>query len=83
MLLIAAGTTLALQLATAAAFVGLVWWLGPSVALFVIGAAVLLVITGSGQRSAALAGFGCVMAALLVTPAIWSALTVVNSSSNQ
>jgi 4-amino-4-deoxy-L-arabinose transferase-like glycosyltransferase len=83
LLLIAAGATLALQIVTATAFVGLAWWLGPGVLLFVIGAAVLLVTTGGSRGQAALAGFGCVLAALLITPGIWSALTTLNSSSNQ
>ena len=64
-------------------FVRLAWWLFVPMAVFVAGAAVLLVVTGSGQRWASRAGFSCVMAALFITPAIWSGLTTANPSANQ
>ena len=83
LLLIAAGVTLALQLVTATAFVNLAWWLLIPTALFVVGAAVLLVVTGSGRSRASRAGFSCVLAALLVAPGVWSALTSANPSANQ
>jgi hypothetical protein len=81
-LIIAAGATLGLQMVTAAAFVGLAWWLGLSAAAFTLGAAVLLAVTGSGRRWAALAGFAGVIAALLITPGLWSLLTAADVSSN-
>ncbi len=83
LLLIAAGATLALQLVTATAFVGLAWWLGLSAAAFTLGAAVLLAVTGTARRRASLTGFVCVIAALLMTPGIWSILTTANASANQ
>jgi 4-amino-4-deoxy-L-arabinose transferase-like glycosyltransferase len=51
-----------------------------------LGAAGLVCLIWSVARSApraALAGFVCLMAAMLVTPGVWSALTTVNSSDNQ
>src|SRR5579859_48461 len=83
LLLIAAGATLALQIVTATIAAGLVWWLSLSLVLFAAGAALLLTVTGTGRQAASLAGYGCIIAALLVTPVVWSALTTVNSSANQ
>ena len=91
LLLIAAGLTLAGQIVTATAFVNLAWWLLIPMALFVIGAAVLLVVTGgvdliaaAGRRGwASRAAFSCVIAALLFTPGLWSVLTSANPAANQ
>jgi 4-amino-4-deoxy-L-arabinose transferase-like glycosyltransferase len=82
-LLISAGTTLALQLVTATWFAGLAWWLGLPLALFVTGAAVLLAVADTGRRGASLAGFSFVMGALFITPGIWSGLTTAYPSANQ
>ena len=82
--LAAAIGTLALQIATARAFVGAAWWLAVSIALLASGAAVFLAATASRRLSpSAVAGFAMVVAALLVTPGIWSALTMLNASENQ
>jgi 4-amino-4-deoxy-L-arabinose transferase-like glycosyltransferase len=83
LLLLAVGATLALQMVTAQAFVGNAWWLAIGGVLFVIGAVLLVAGTSRRLRPMALAGFIAVMAALLITPAIWSALTTINSSANQ
>jgi 4-amino-4-deoxy-L-arabinose transferase-like glycosyltransferase len=81
LILIAAGGTLGLQIVTANAFVKTMWWLPVVIGLFIVGAA-LLVPWRKLQR-VALIGFVCIVAALLITPAIWSGLTVLNSSANQ
>lgn len=84
LLLGAAGATLALQLATARAYVGMAWWLWPGIALLVLGAgatvatATLRLLQGAAPLATAL-----VVAAMLVTPGIWSALTALNASENQ
>ncbi len=83
LLLLAASGTLGLQIATAQAFVGDVWWLATGVVLFVIGAVLLVVAASRRLRRIMLAGFITVIAALLITPGIWSALTTMNSSANQ
>jgi 4-amino-4-deoxy-L-arabinose transferase-like glycosyltransferase len=83
LLLPAAGATLGLQMVTARAFVGYVWWLAIGVSLLVIGVVLLVAAASRGLRRLALAGFMAVMAALLITPGIWSALTTMNSSANQ
>jgi 4-amino-4-deoxy-L-arabinose transferase-like glycosyltransferase len=82
LLLIATGATLGLQFITAAAFVRVIWWLPLVIGLFIIGAALLIPWHRQHNR-VALAGFACIVAALLITPAIWSGLTVLNSSANQ
>ncbi len=84
LLVAAAVATLRMQIATATAFAGTTWWQPLLLAMAAIGAAVLVVATIRQQwRRAAVAGFGLVVAAMLVTPAIWSGLTTLNSSSNQ
>lgn len=83
LLLLAAGATLAFQAVTAASFTTAAWWLPIAVALFVIGAALLAASAGWQVRYASVAGFTCVVAALLLTPGIWSGLTALNSSDNQ
>jgi 4-amino-4-deoxy-L-arabinose transferase-like glycosyltransferase len=84
LLLAAAGGTLAFQLMTAQSFVRNIWWLPLTLAIFAIGA--LLLIAATIRRKLgrlALASFICIVAAILVTPGIWSALTNLNTSANQ
>lgn len=83
LLLIAAGTTLWLQSATASAIVGSAWWFPLLVMLVLIGGLLLVASSKIQTRGAATAGFVCILAALLFTPAIWSALTVLEASPNQ
>ncbi len=83
LLLMAAAGTLWFQFTTASAFINIVWWLPFMVGLFVIGAALLIGSLTSKLRGAAHAGFVCIVAALLLTPAIWSGLTNLNTSTNQ
>jgi 4-amino-4-deoxy-L-arabinose transferase-like glycosyltransferase len=82
LLLIAAAGTLVLQIATAQAFLSSMWWLPFLVGFFVVGAA-LLILAGRQGNHMARAGFACVVAAMLITPGIWSGLTTLNSSGNQ
>jgi len=81
LLLIAAGGTLALQIVTALAFVQTLWWLPFVIGLFVVGGVLLAALRR--HRRAALAGFACIVAAILVTPGLWSGLTMLYSSENQ
>jgi 4-amino-4-deoxy-L-arabinose transferase-like glycosyltransferase len=77
-----AGLTLAFQAYTAQAFTANTWWL-PAAGLIAGGALLLAVGTLRRYTRSALAGFGMVMIAILVTPGIWSALTMLNSGGNQ
>lgn len=83
LLLLAAGVTLAFQAFTARAFTTATWWLPLAIALLLIGAVLLIISAGWQFRRVAVAGLACVLAALLITPGIWSALTMLNSSANQ
>jgi 4-amino-4-deoxy-L-arabinose transferase-like glycosyltransferase len=83
LLLIAGGATLAFQVFTATSFTTNVWWLPIAITLFVIGAALLTASAGWRVKYSAAAGFACVGVALLLTPGIWSGLTMLNSSNNQ
>jgi 4-amino-4-deoxy-L-arabinose transferase-like glycosyltransferase len=83
LLLLAAGATLAFQVVTATSFTSAAWWLPMTIVLFVSGAALLVASAGWQVRYAFVAGFACVMTALLLTPGIWSGLTMLNSSNNQ
>ena len=84
LLLAASATTLALQVNTVNAYVKNAWWLPIMLALMVIGivvyAATMLI---RRWRRGLAAGFACIMAALLITPGIWSGYTVAYASSNQ
>jgi 4-amino-4-deoxy-L-arabinose transferase-like glycosyltransferase len=82
LLLLAAGATLAFQVRTAQAFVRTISWQPLLVGLLAGGAALLIAARGRWKR-VALAGLACVLAAMLVTPGIWSELTAVNSTDNQ
>lgn len=83
LLLIAGGTTLALQLQTAQAFVGMVWWLAPSLALFATGLTLSAIAALRAWRYLERIGWGTVLSSLLLIPAIWAGLTTLNPSSNQ
>ncbi len=82
LLLIGVGGTLVLQIVTAQAFVKTVWWLPFVIGLFIPGALLLIAARREWSR-VALAGFAGVIAAMLVTPGIWSGLTMLYSSENQ
>jgi hypothetical protein len=81
--LLAAAATLALQLATATAYVGAAWWLLVPLLLFGLGAILLGYAAQDRLRLAGLAGTGALVGAMLFTPAVWSGLTTLNTSSNQ
>ena len=83
LLLLAAAATLALQLATAAAYVGAAWWLLVPLLLFGLGAILLGYSAQDRLRLAGLAGTASLVGAMLFTPAIWSGLTTLNTTSNQ
>jgi 4-amino-4-deoxy-L-arabinose transferase-like glycosyltransferase len=83
LLLLTAAATLAFEIYTATAYTSYAWWLGFAVALFVIGAGLLVVSTRWPIRYAPIAGLLCVVGALFLTPGMWSALTMLNSASNQ
>jgi 4-amino-4-deoxy-L-arabinose transferase-like glycosyltransferase len=81
-LIIAVALTLLMQMQTAQAYLRTIWWQPIVVALAAVGV-VLLVAARRHLDGLARVGLACVLAAMLVTPAIWSGLTVLNSSSNQ
>jgi len=83
LLLVAAGVTLWFQFNTARAFVSRAWWFPVATGLFGAGAAWLVMATSRTLRRNAMAACTCLIAALLVTPGIWSGLTTLNSSENQ
>jgi len=84
LLVAAAAATLALQINTARAYVGMAWWLWVSVAMLALGAVAAIAATAIRPlRRAAPAALALVIAAMLVTPGIWSALTALNASENQ
>jgi hypothetical protein len=80
----AAAATLGLQIITAQALAATVWWAPVVIGLFVIGAVLLLlVVTNRKLHLGAMAGFSCVIAAILLTPGVWSELTTLKASGNQ
>jgi len=83
LLLIVAGLTLRLQAATAAVFTQETWWLPVAYCLAAVGAVLLLATAVIRWRPGAAASFVLVVAALLVTPGIWSGLTTFYPSANQ
>ncbi|MEW5960194.1 MAG: glycosyltransferase family 39 protein [Chloroflexota bacterium] len=83
LLLAAASLTLGLQLLTAATFVSGAWWLLLAMAVFAGGAGLLIVSVARRRRRGVMAGFAGIIAALLLTPAIWSGLTTLNAGGNQ
>ncbi len=81
--LVAAGATLWLQIATATSFAGTIGWQPFVLGMLGIGALLLATAAIRPTRTSAIAGFSCVVAALLITPGIWSDLTMLNPSENQ
>ncbi|MEA4907028.1 MAG: glycosyltransferase family 39 protein [Anaerolineaceae bacterium] len=85
MMLVLSGGTLAYQVYTAQAFVRDVWWL-PLAAAFLFASVILLFIGTWWQpqvRFAAAAGAACALLAVLITPGVWSSLTMQYPSANQ
>jgi len=84
LLLVAAGVTLWFQMTTASAFMSEISWRPLVLALFAVGA-VLLIASAAGHKQIgiALTGLACLVAAILITPGIWSGLTTLNASENQ
>jgi len=85
LLLAVTGITLKLQISTALSFLSTIGWQPIVTGLLVAGGAVLILAVARrapAQRSAA-AGFSLIMAAVLITPGIWSGLTALHPSSNQ
>ena len=83
LLLVSAGTTLGFQVMTARAFIGKFVWLPLALAFFAIGASLLIAMAKRTGSRGFMAGFTCVVAAILITPGIWSGLTTANASQNQ
>jgi 4-amino-4-deoxy-L-arabinose transferase-like glycosyltransferase len=83
LLVLAAGGTLGFQVMTAQAFINRIGWLPLALALFAIGSVLSTAVANHTPNRTAVAGFACVVAAILVTPGIWSGLTTLNASENQ
>lgn len=84
LLLVTAGGTLAFQAMTAQAFIKSTTWLVLALACFAAGSGLLIAATLSQKRGRlAVGGFTCLVAAILVTPGMWSGLTAYSVSANQ
>ena len=83
LLTLSADVTLAFQFFTAQSFTNNIWWMSATIALFLIGC-VLLIISAFASRRGVSAIFGSVVvvAAMFITPGIWSALTNLNPNPN-
>jgi 4-amino-4-deoxy-L-arabinose transferase-like glycosyltransferase len=78
--------TLVLQYNTAKEFVNNLSWLPMVMGIFSAGAVLILaanIIRHPMEKSIARMGFTCLVAAMLITPGIWSGLTNLHSSDNQ
>ncbi len=83
LLIVAVVVTLKLQVGTATAFVNATPWIPLVIGLAIAGAALLAVSAVLRKNRLAAAGFACVIAAMLITPGIWSELTTLHPSDNQ
>jgi 4-amino-4-deoxy-L-arabinose transferase-like glycosyltransferase len=83
LLVFSSALTLLFQAYTALSFVRQANWLLGSLALFTVGAALLVSTANLSKSSGRRAGYALVMAALLVAPTVWSGLTARYPSDNQ
>jgi 4-amino-4-deoxy-L-arabinose transferase-like glycosyltransferase len=84
LLVAASALTLALQVNTINTYVKNAWWLPIMAGLALLGVLVYALSAFLRRwRSGLALGMACIMAALLVTPLIWSGYTVAYASSNQ
>jgi 4-amino-4-deoxy-L-arabinose transferase-like glycosyltransferase len=82
-LIVSAGSTLALQYITASAFIQTIGWQSLVLAVLAAGVALSFIAVLRHSSRTASAGFAFVLAAMLITPGIWSALTNRNVNENQ
>lgn len=82
LLFVGAGGTLAFQMFAAQAFVPNAWWWPVAIGLFALGIVLLIVSTVRSAPRLAAAGFTVAIAALLVTPGVWSGLTTFSATGN-
>ena len=81
---VAAMGTAAFQMYTAARFVRAIWWLPETIALLVIGIAILIFSASTRMQTTRFTlGFMFVTTAIFATPGIWSVLTDLSASQNQ
>lgn len=80
LLLVGAGGTLAFQYYIAQSFSSNVWWLPLAVALLAIGIVLLAMEAVNQIPYLGAAAFACVVAAMLLTPGIWSGLTTFSAT---
>ncbi|MEI7643974.1 MAG: glycosyltransferase family 39 protein [Chloroflexales bacterium] len=78
----AAGLTLGAQYWLASAYVADRWWMPLAAAIVVGGAALLLASTRGDSSRAARVGFSGMIAAMLLTPLLWSAMTTTDPRPN-
>ncbi len=84
LLTLSAGGTLAFQFFTAQSFTQNIWWQSATIALFVIGFVSLMIAVLTRKHGpVAIFGFAFIVTAMFITPGVWSALTNLNTSSNQ
>jgi 4-amino-4-deoxy-L-arabinose transferase-like glycosyltransferase len=83
LLITAVGGTLALQQITLGVFAPAAWWRPLPLALALIGVAMAGLMAGRRSLGGQRAGYALAIGALLITPLIWSVLTMRNPSDNQ
>jgi 4-amino-4-deoxy-L-arabinose transferase-like glycosyltransferase len=83
LLVFSAATTLVFQAYTALSFVQPASWLLEGLALFTLGAGMLLSTANLPSRKGLGTGFALVMASLMLAPTVWSGLTARYPSDNQ
>jgi 4-amino-4-deoxy-L-arabinose transferase-like glycosyltransferase len=83
LLVFSAAMTLVFQGYTALAFTRPAGWLLGSLALFTLGAAILMGTANLPDSKGAGAGYAVVLASLLLAPTVWSGLTARYASDNQ
>jgi len=82
LLLATAGLTLGAQYVIAGAYVSQRWWMPVAAASLVGGAALLLIAQRRRWPPLARAGFGLALAAIMLTPLVWSALGTIDPNPN-
>ncbi|HSD83208.1 MAG TPA: glycosyltransferase family 39 protein, partial [Anaerolineae bacterium] len=83
LLSVAAGATLGLQVVTSQNYTMTTGWLWIAGIVFASGVGVAVVAVLRSQHRLLAMGFVAIIAALLITPTVWSALTNLNASNNQ
>jgi 4-amino-4-deoxy-L-arabinose transferase-like glycosyltransferase len=79
----AAAATVWFQFATARLVDASLWWFPLVIILSGVGVGLLIISLANRPSLLSVAGFGAVVAALFITPGIWSGLTMLTANQNQ